>query len=137
MSIASKRAFLNALRADYNTNIAVALSLPTQYPNAPFTIPDATSWADWTVLFGDEVQRTVGSTTRRFRVTGILQVDVYTPMRQGEDAGMVTAEAIGDRYSGTDRAGATFRDHSVTPLGRSGGWFRHVVRCSFQADRFR
>lgn len=137
MSVASRKAFLNDLRADYDAAIADSLSLPTQYPNAPFTVPAATQWADYFVLLGDEAQIDRGGTTRRFRITGLLQVTIRTPLRVGEDAGMQVAEAIADRYSATTRAGATFQNASVTALGPIGGWYSHAVRCAFYADRFR
>ena len=126
---------LNALRTDFDTNIATGLSLPTHYENFPFTVPAASIWAQWFVKFGEEDQVEFG-TTKRIRTVGRMYVNLFTVPETGDAPSIPKVDAIADRYRATSAlAGVVFRTPAVSKGGIEADWFKTSVECPFYLDR--
>jgi hypothetical protein len=138
MTVASFLGMLNGIRADFDANIAVPLTLPTQYDNGPFTKPPIPStWARMTLLVGESDQIELGGPTRTFRTTAIMAINLFGGLEVG-DAGLVTiADAIANRYRATTRAGALFLTPTINRGVRDEPYWSVPVFCPFHADMFK
>ena len=134
MSFTTRQAFLEALKADYKAAIETPRSLPTAYPNLPFS-PPTTAHAYFNVVWGASEQSEIGGVTNFTRHVGVLFVNVFTPVHQGDTAAMGHAEAIDAHYRHVDLVDARFFTPQVGQGSVQNGWWVQTVQCPFDADQ--
>jgi hypothetical protein len=85
----------NTIRAAIEGRIAAEMakapSYPVSYQNAPFTPPNGTPWLQVFLRLGDNSYATLKTINRQ---TGVLVVNVYTPVGTGTGANFTIAERI-------------------------------------------
>ena len=99
--------------------------VPIAWPNMPFDpqddFDDAThqGWARITVQGGEQRQASIGGTSnRRWRQVGLIQVQVFTPTEQGATLALQIADDVATALRGVTVSGVVFRAASVIPVGR-------------------
>lgn len=113
----------NHIRERYSDEITTAESIPTQFDNAPFDIPEASLWSSLTVQFGDRVTSELGATLRK-RVVGNIVGAVFVPIETGERDGLRAADKVKDAFRTVTIKGVTFRAATVRNVGRVGPWWQ-------------
>jgi len=85
----------NTIRAAIEGRIAAEMakapSYPVSYQNAPFTPPNGAPWLQVFLRLGDNSYATLKTINRQ---TGVLVVNVYTPVGTGTGANFTIAERI-------------------------------------------
>ena len=80
-----------AIEGRIATEMAKAPSYPVGYQNAPFTPPNDAPWLQVFLRLGDNSYATLKTINRQ---TGVLVVNVYTPVGTGTGANFTIAERI-------------------------------------------
>ena len=124
----------NTIRGRFQTVVATPLSLPTAYDNAAFTRPQAAPWARWTVLPGESFQASFGGATNRYRTPGVAVAQLFVPIETGDKVALEMAQAVKAAFRGVAVGGVTFREPSVTRVGRVDDEYQINVTCPWQAD---
>ncbi len=127
----------NTIRSRFKTLIAEVQSLPIQYDNQDFKIPDNRLWARCNIKFGESRQVSIGggASGNRFRHVGLLMVQLFQPLDRGDKAALALADGIAGTFRGVTVSGVTFRTPSVQNVGRVNGWWQVNVDCPFCADQ--
>lgn len=117
----------------YFAGLVTPVQIPTEYPNAPFVMPETGVWARLTPVLIDSTQVEFGN-PRRFRDTIHLYVQLFCLAEHGQ--------AILDPIR--DRVVTMFRDRVEDELrwrvprpqhvGRSDKWYQMNVLCPFDTD---
>jgi len=126
----------NVIRTRFKTYIedSIGGGLPTQYDNTTtFSRPENGRWARITVKEGEQRQVSIGS-TKRYRKIGILTVQVFTPIGQGDKDARVVADYIAERFRCVDDADVHFNTPHMEVIGRTEKWWQVNVTCPFYAD---
>jgi hypothetical protein len=121
------------LRKRYNSGWTAP---PTEFPNEPFTKPSpATIWARFTIIDGDELQMDIGDINKTFRATGILAIQLFSPLNIGEIDFLQKADTLADVFRNWCGATVTCRAASVRRVGADGfGWYQINVLVPFKVD---
>lgn len=81
------------------TEMAASPEIQVSYANVPFTPPDAANWIKVQLQFNDNEYFTLRGPTSGFnRQTGILLVDIFTPVGVGTGANYTIAERVKDLF---------------------------------------
>lgn len=97
--------------------------------------PDDAAWVRLSVRGAREEQASIGGAgNNRFRNYGVIIVQVFTPMREGPQAGRAIADIVGAIYRRQQFAGITCRGASVRDLGKVAGWIQHNVEIPYWRD---
>lgn len=93
----------NDVRATIEGRIATELAnspaIEVAYTNVPFTPSDTASWVKVQLQFNDNQYLTLMSPTTGYnRQTGVLLVDIFTPVGSGAGANYTIAERIKDLF---------------------------------------
>lgn len=132
--IADVPTFVKALQADFDAEIAGPNGIAVEWPNAPFTAPAISDpWIRFRVIFGDRRQTEFG-TPKRFRQPGVLALNLFFPLLDGEANAFALAAEIEDRYRATSLVGATFLTPTIQAGSRDGARWNLPVQCPFYAD---
>lgn len=116
--------------------------LPVAWPNASFETPEpaAKSSQRWVRVNIDMVGSNGvglgGPNSRRFRIFGLLIVQVFTPPDVGDAAGATLADGIASKFRGVSADGVHYTTPSVNVVGLVEGWYAINVNCPFYADLF-
>ncbi|RKX23982.1 MAG: hypothetical protein DRP45_09195 [Candidatus Zixiibacteriota bacterium] len=119
-----------------------ALALPLDYPDvSDKTFPPADPslvWGRVTVKHNSGGQATLAnhSGVRRFRLDGIINVQVHSPVGDGLTAGYTAAQAQLDAFSGPCTPGGIwFRDPQLQEVGPDGDYYLINVFAFFTYDQ--
>lgn len=123
-----------ASRSRFKTLIADVQSLPTHYDNQKFTVPENTRWCRLTVLPGDTEQADMGTPAKRWRTSGVVVAQLFSPLEQGDENILQLADLIAETFRGKTVAPAIFRSPSIVRVGRAGPWWQVNVSCPWFAD---
>jgi hypothetical protein len=97
--------------------------------------PDDAAWVRISVRGAREEQASIGGAgSNRFRNYGLIIVQVFTPMREGPQAGRSIADTVGAIYRRQQFSGITCRGASVRDLGKVAGWIQHNVEIAYWRD---
>lgn len=97
--------------------------------------PDDAAWVRLSVRGAREEQASIGGAgSNRFRNYGVIIVQVFTPMREGPQAGRSIADVVGAIYRRQQFSGITCRGASVRDLGKVAGWIQHNVEIPYFRD---
>lgn len=128
----TSKAICNVIRARVKAQLA---TYTIAYDNAAFTPPVTGAYLDVQVIFGEQIQVSLGSTgQKRFRQVGILNVGVNVPVNTGDADGLDIVDAITSAFRSITVSGVTFRTPSPLRIGQDGKYYRLAVQCPFYAD---
>jgi hypothetical protein len=116
--------------------------VPIAWPNMPFDpkddFDDAThqGWARITIRGGEQQQASIGGTSnRRWRQVGVIQVQVFTPTEQGAATALGIADDVATALRGVTVSGVVLKAASVIPIGRDGvDFFQVNINVPFRYD---
>jgi hypothetical protein len=105
----------------------------------PGTIPTTmVPWARSTLIHvtGFQATLTDGSGRKRFRRTGFLTVQIFTPTGEGLSSADILAKLISDAFEGqSSPLGVWFRDVKTNEVGSDdGNWYQTNVVIDFEYD---
>jgi Bacteriophage related domain of unknown function len=113
-------------------------SLVTYYPDVVGVMPDTTEAHLRAFLdHQDERQVTLGGIgSRRYRVTGIVTVQIFSPLGEGQVDSDQISGVVKTAFRGvnTGADAIEFRRVRVVDVGRSGGWLQTNVVAEFEYD---
>jgi hypothetical protein len=131
---------LNRFKAQWG--VLHASDCPSVWPNMEFTpatgfVPAThVGWVRATVLGGEAQQATLGDVGgRRFRVTGVVVVQVFAPTGRGPIAALDLADDVAAVFEGVTTGGVVLGASTISPAGRDGEFFQVNVRTPFYFDR--
>lgn len=129
-------AIFNTIRKRFQEQVVDLISpaLPTAFDNAPFTRPDNSQWARLSIQAGERIQQDFGSSTKRFRNTGMMTVQIFVPLEKGDKAALEAADFVDGVFRSVTDAGVVFRSPFITPVGRIEKEWQVNVTCPFYAD---
>lgn len=120
---------------------SVSSSLPVLYPDTADDLPDSGAWARVTVTHGTGGQVTLAgdSGQRRYRHTGFITVELYTPRGDGLVLNDQLATIVKHAFEGvtTSPGHVTFYRVRVREVGSDGQWFHTNVLADFEYDEVR
>lgn len=115
--------------------------LPMLYPDRSQEPPKQGAWARVTVQHNTGRQVTLSGETgaRRFRRTGIVTVQIFTPLGDGLTLGDELTMIAGRAFEGiTTASGVIFRNVRNHEVGKDKqGWFQTNVLADFEYDEVR
>lgn len=97
-------------------------------------------WARVTIKHGVSAQASLAGAvgTRRFRRTGTLAVQVFTPPGEGLSGATDLPKIVQDAYEGVSTTGGVwFRDVSINEIGPDGDFFQTNVVAFFEYDEIK
>jgi|TARA_Y100000033_G_scaffold28323_1_gene26885 hypothetical protein len=98
-----------AIEGRIATEMANSPAIQVAYANVPFTPPDASDWIKVQLQFNDNNYFTLrGPTTGFNRQTGIVLVDIFTPVGVGTGANYTIAERVKDLFDRVTVSNVTF-----------------------------
>ncbi len=127
-----RRAFEARLAANFT-------ALPIRYENVPFNQP-TTGWVAITVIPAGGDRISVGTTVKRHRYLGNLQIDIFVP----EDSGTSTARGHADtieaifrdqQFSAGVSGTITCRTPTYVTGGVENGYYRAILTTPYQRDK--
>lgn len=131
----------SAIRARFEAQVQLPLSLPTVYDNGPDTHPDDSLWARWTIQVPPGGTRQVQISVPVDRTTGVAIAQVFQPVAQGDKAALDAGVAIANAFRRVTDNGVRFKVPTVRTVGRDGGaggaggkWWQVNVICPFECD---
>ena len=143
MSVTDWADLCSKVRSRFLAQVTTSLGLTTAWPNAAFTVPDPSTkltqvWVRVSILPVSSVQVATGGTgCNRYRHSGVLVAQIFTPPDVGDGRGLTTAASIASRFqSGTHDGVVYTTPQPPVPSGIVQGWYQHNVNCPFYADSF-
>lgn len=131
---------LAAFRTAWLANSA-SDQLPVLYPDTADDPPDSGAWARVTVTHGAGGQATLAgdSGQRRYRHTGFVTVELYTPRGDGLVLSDQLVTITKQAFEGvtTSPGHVTFYRVRVREVGPDGQWFHQNVLADFEYDEVR
>lgn len=129
-------ALANTIRSRFETQIAEAYNLPTQYDNQDFNKPaDGSMWCRVSVKEGDSFQVDIGgSSGSRDRTAGVVFVQIFIALGQGDKQAVEMADLIKAVFRRITISGVKFRTPSVKRVGNNNQEWQVNVICPFIAD---
>lgn len=98
-----------AIEGRLATEMANSPAVQVAFTNVPFTPPDAGNWIRAQLQFNDNQYFTLRGPTAGFnRQSGILVVDIFTPIGVGAGANYTIAERVKDLFDRVTVSNVTF-----------------------------
>jgi hypothetical protein len=94
---------------------------------------DPAPWVRLTIVPGEGFQASLG-TPRIWRSTGIVMVQVFAPLGQGDGPANELADDAAAVFRGVSLGSVIFRAPSLTRIGSDGAWYQVNVATPFQSD---
>ena len=130
MTTASKDK-LDAIRLRFDTEVAQAVPIPTQYDNQEYEPSSPTiSWIRFTILPGLSQQ----VENRLFRYPGIAIAQVFTPVEAGDGYARTVADLIQTAFRAVNADGVVYRTPYETTVGRTDEWWQLNVTIPYFYD---
>jgi len=73
-------------------------------------------------------------TQKRFRITGVLFVQVFSPINQGDAEALALADKIDVAFKSLNAGGVRYFTPSITPIGRDLSWWQINITCPFKGE---
>ena len=111
---------------------------PLFWDNMEEAVPSRDVWAYATLLPGNSRLAGLGGdpSSQRWRVVGVLVVQVFTPLQGGVVEAEQLAAEVAKEFQGRTVDNVIFRDVSLLRVGPSGAWFQHNISTSYQFDYY-
>ncbi len=130
-------ALANTIRTKFQTDIVIPASLTevTFYDNQEAGRPEYPKdlWLRVNILNGEMRQASLGA-ARRFRTTGILEVQIFVPIGRGTKSSDEVIDAIVVSFRGVSENGVTYLSPSREPQGRPDSFYQINVTVPFWSD---
>lgn len=112
--------------------------LPLYWDNMESDPPADSEWAYATLIPGNSRLAGLGGdpSSRRWRVVGVLVVQVFTPLQEGVSRGEALAAGMATEFQGRTVENVRFLDVSLVRLGQSGAWHQQNISTSYQFDYY-
>lgn len=111
---------------------------PVAYDDVPFDIPaSGSAWIRLQIKHNLSKQATLGGVGgRRFRKTGLITAQVFTPFGKGLTASDAFVKVIVGAFEGktTKPDGVNFYKFTSSEIGQSGDWFQTNIVGTFEYD---
>lgn len=110
------------------------------WPDVAGDPPENGAWGRTTVIHTGGQQATLANHQgkRRFRRTGVVTVQLFTPVNDGQVLSDGLVAVVKDAFEGvTTASGVIFRDVTPVEMGKHGGWFQVNVQAGFEYDEVR
>jgi hypothetical protein len=116
-------------------------TVPVAYDNSAFDpVSDALDaggnpapWVRLTIVPGDGFQASLG-TPKIWRSTGIVVVQIFAPLGQGDGLANELADEVAVVFRGVSLGRVIFRAPSLTRIGPDGAWYQVNVATPYQSD---
>lgn len=132
----------NTIRDRFVTQFHAARSEPITFQNwgqfyqkdgsIETTKPNGSAWVRLSIQNGDS--RQVATVGDKWRHPGVLIVQVFTPVGQGDKEALIIADAVVSVFQGVTVSGIRFRATSINAVGPSDGWYQVNVTTDFEYD---
>jgi hypothetical protein len=113
-------------------------TLPVLYPDVSQEVPSSGAWARVMVKHSYGEQATLSGETgqRRFRHTGIITVQIFTPTGDGQVLNDQLIAIAKGAFEGvtTSPGRIMFRNVRINEVGQDGQWFQVNVLADFEYD---
>jgi hypothetical protein len=113
-------------------------AVPIFYPDSKHTPPPNTSWVRITVTHTSNRQATLGNVDgiRRYRVYGIVTIQIFTPFGDGQALADLMAEVAKRAFQGvvTGADAVSFRNARIMDGRQDGQWWQTNVMTEFDYD---
>lgn len=119
---------------------SASAQLPVLWPDRSQEPPDTGAWCRVTLKHTSGRQATLSGEigSRRFRSTGFVIVQIFTPTGMGLTlTDQLTKIAVRAFQGVTTASGVIFRDVRPTEAGQSGNWHQTNVLADFEYDEVR
>ena len=125
----------NTIRARFETQIAAANNLPTQYDNDP-TEPNKTAiWCRLTINLGGNFQNSIGSPhSNRLTRVGVMTAQLFNAVGKGDKDLLAMADKIEAAFKNVAASNAHFGVPKTIKVGRTETYWQLNVNCPFYAD---
>jgi len=123
----------NLIRTRFKDEVVGTTKLVVAYDNAPFVEPEGKMWVRLNIQHSITNQTEIGA-TKRFRTYGLIIVQIFIPIEEGDVDALILAKTIRDTYRCTTISGVTYQTPYKDIVGRSGKWYQINVVCPFHAD---
>lgn len=112
--------------------------IPLFWDNVEEAHPADQVWVYATLLPGNSRLAGLGGdpSSRRWRVVGVLVLQVFTPLLEGVSKAEELTAGVTDNFQGRTIGNVLFRETSLLRLGLSGAWFQHNISTSYQFDYY-
>ena len=122
------------IRERFETEWSLAQPTVTHTYGDNETIPPTNeAWVRLNILPGEQRQVAMG-VRRRFRRTGVVDVQIFVPAGSGDGTARALADTVADIYQGRTVNGVIFRGTGLTRVGMSGAWTQWSASTPYQAD---
>lgn len=115
--------------------------LPVLYWDTEGSIPDSGAWCRLTVRHAEGRTAAIGGPagSRRFRHTGTVTVQIFTPHNEGGTLSDQLCDVVENAYEGavTSPGRVIFRNVRTNEIGQDGQWFQVNVLADFEYDKIR
>lgn len=125
----------NSIRSHFSV-VATTLGLTVVYDNITVDPPDDDAWLRITILPDDSVKADIGSGNDRFRTTGMVFVDIFTPLNIGDKRALEIADTVSDHFRARTVSGVRYRTPKLMNMNRLEDWHHKQVSIPFYADAF-
>lgn len=111
---------------------------PISWPNRDFTPPESSEWIAVSIRAGDSQQIEIGSPTITHRHSGLVYVQIFSPIGKGDKAALDIADQIAAlfrRYrQSVTNGGIVFRTPTIRAVGVDGAFFQVNVSVPYVRD---
>lgn len=111
---------------------------PTEFPNEVYVPSNPPAlWARVSIIGGEEQRIDIGTgtTSRTFRKPGVLIIQLFSPLNQGNNAVLVAADQVSDLFRNWCGATITCGAASVNDIGNDdNGYYQVNVTVPFHTD---
>ena len=123
-----------AISTYFSSAVTIGLSLATQFDNGPMPmVGDDDTWVRLTTLPSSGAQVGFGD-GGRFRTNGLVIVQVFTPIAQGDGTVLATATAIAKLFLNKAISPVQFRTPQIKVVGRSDNFWQVNIEMPFYHD---
>ncbi len=114
-------------------------ALTIMFENTPIAQPVA-GWVAITIIQAGAARISVGTTVKRHRYVGNIQIDIFLPERTGSKVARDHADTIeavfrDQQFSAGNSGTITCRTPSIVPGGIENGFYRLILNIPYQRDK--
>lgn len=123
----------SAIYTQFKTVFAAAQpSVPITYDEVAYTPPSSGSWVRIVVDFPAQMRAALS--VRKWRTTGLITVQIFTPQGLGAHASRHIADDVTTALRGINTSGIRTRAPNLVRVGVDGDWFQQNAQIEFVAD---
>lgn len=121
----------NVIRKRFNDNMMGSLAIV--FDNQDVDSKQQDIWCRVNIRPGESIQADLGA-NKRFRVPGIMIVQIFNRTGLGTRAINVIVDRINGFFRAITVGGVTYQTPSVTHLGANKGWYQVNIACPWYSD---